>query len=443
MSSGAVVVLILVFTFAGCASPPAPPAASEPGEQPARVTLPTGQIMTVDELRPGMTGYGLTVFEGTKPERFGVEIISVLRNYDPQADMILIRCSGHNLEKTGIAAGMSGSPIYIDDKLIGALAYGWRFSVEPIAGVQPIERMLANSGLRADLPPPRQEVLPEAQARGGPAAPAGRSTRPFAALAQRQSAFARLAGKARAAGPVPGKPAAGSADRRAGGALAPLAVPLVVSGGSQAAMDYLTDRLKGTGFVPVRSGGAGGQDPRTGQARMEPGATLTIPLLAGDMDAAVLGTVTTVIGDRVLAFGHPMWGEGPVNLPMATGVVHAFIPSIAESFKMGSAGKVIGAVRRDESASICGVIGQEPYMTPMTVRVKHWTGVEKTYHYRVVDEWYFSARMTGGALIASIADGSIEPLELTVSYRGVVRFKGFEPYRFSGTARSQIGRAHV
>ncbi len=390
-----------------------PPAASVQGPV---LTLSPDEILTADQLKPGMTGYGLTVFAGARPERFNVEIISVLRNYDPQADMILIRCSGHGLEKTGIAAGMSGSPIYIDGKLIGALAYGWSFTTEPIAGVQPIAQMLRNSGMRTELPPADQEQLPppgeeQAAASGGGAAfPV--SARPDKGAAHRM---------ARSADPI-------DATR-----LRPLATPLMVSGSSKAAMERLCKRLDGSGLVPISSGGTGGQDPRIADARLEPGGTVSIPILSGDMDMCAIGTVTAVIGDRVLAFGHPMFGEGPVNLPMGVGVIHTFIPSLDSSFKLGSAGPVQGAIRRDESFSILGVRGPKPFMTPMTVTVTSWDGSPtKTYRYEVVDEWYFASSAAEFAILSSATADHGTPRDLTAHYSGRIQFKGFEPYTFSG-----------
>lgn len=421
-----------VLLAAGCTTPPA---AETPRANPVGAftagALTDKDILTADQLRPGMTGYGLTVFAGAKPEKFDVEIISVLRNYQPRTDMILIRCAGHGLEKTGIAAGMSGSPIYIDGKLIGALAFGWQFNVQPIAGVQPIAQMLSNSGVKCSLPPASQCDLSMEPSGPAAAARSGGSVSLMGVFSKdeavRRAADRQFAAKAKFRGD----------DTQ----LTPLAIPLTISGGSSAAMDYLRGELGDSGMVAVRSGGGSGSgsgDPRMADARIEPGSTLAVPLLSGDMDAAAIGTVTAVINDRVLAFGHPMWGEGPVNIPMATGIIHTFIPSMMSSFKMGSCGPVVGAIRRDESHSILGVMGQKPYMAPMTVKVSDWDGGEpKVYHYRVADDWFFTARMAAMAAVSSVTADHGSPLELTVSYRGAVKFNGFEPYTFEGIGIGQ------
>lgn len=427
----AALILAAIAILVGCE--PAGPV----GEQhsPSVMSLPTAvvtainddDILTVDQLRPGMKGYGLTVFAGARPERFDVEIISVLRNYDPKADMILIRCSGNRLEKTGVAAGMSGSPIYIDGKLIGALAYGWRFTVEPIAGVQPIKQMLCNSGLRCDLPPATQCDVPD-WAHGGRTTPGGGAV-DLAGLFSRQTeqldeqpASRSRRHDIRAMSPI-SEPTA----------LRPLSIPLAVSGGSSAVMGFLAEQLEDRGIVPLKSGGNGSADPRMGDARIEPGGTVTIPLMTGDMDISAIGTVTAVINDRVLAFGHPMFGEGPVNMPMAVGVVHTFIPSMASSFKMGSAGPVVGAVRRDENASILGVFGQMPSMTPVTIHVSDWTGgPRREFRYQVVDEPYFAPMLSAVAAIYSAESQHGSPVEQTVYYSGRIRFRSFAEHRFSG-----------
>ncbi|HOY65136.1 MAG TPA: SpoIVB peptidase S55 domain-containing protein, partial [bacterium] len=127
-------------------------------------------IMTVDEVRPGMKGYGLTVFKGAEPEKFDIEVVAVIKKWRTGNDLIIVRCSGKNLEFTGIAAGMSGSPMYIDDRLIGALAYGWYWPKEAIAGVQPIEHMF------------ELWEMPEAKGSAGKAQESGRSAAPFSFL---------------------------------------------------------------------------------------------------------------------------------------------------------------------------------------------------------------------------------------------------------------------
>ena len=441
---------VMVVLLAGCtAIVPGPGLETgTPAAPPAGATVADTSnvdIMPVDQLQPGMKGYGLTVFAGARPEKFDVEILSVLHGYEPQRDMILIHCAGHNLEKTGIAAGMSGSPIYINGKLIGALAYGWNFTVEPIAGVQPIEQMMWNSGLHTPLPPASQSDDSQTASAGGAGSMGGTARADgsidLAEMFSRKPRAAAEAGSrlnSRKSGP--GGPAEPTS-------LRPISTPLSVSGGSPLAMEYLRDQIAGSGLVAVRSGGSGAgagsgraADPRMASARLEPGGVLAIPLVSGDMDMTAIGTVTMIAGDRVLAFGHPMFGEGPVNLPMAIGIIHTFIPSIQECFKMGSAGRVIGAVRRDESTSICGVAGAAPFMTPMTVKVSAWDGsAQQVYHYFVADEWYFGARLAATAAMSSLQAQHGEPTHLAVYYKGQIKFHGHEVYKFAGAGSGSEG----
>ena len=293
-------------------------------------------ILPLSEVKPGMVGEARTVFQGTVPEPFKVRVLSILRNFMPNQDIILVRAEDPRVESTGIAAGMSGSPVYVDGKLMGAIAYGWSFAKEPLAGVTPIESMLAERD-RPDRPPPD----------------------PYQEPSQAQYPM-----------PSPGSVPGTSTDVAASH-LQSVALPLSVSGASEASLAYLGEELQPFGLHPVRAGGAGGT---TGAARpsskdLVPGAAVGVALIQGDMSTTAMGTLTYTDGKLVLAFGHPMMGIGAVNLPMVLGEIHAIIPSLSSSLKMSSPLGEIGTITDDSRSGVVGVVGKHAGTVPVQVRV--------------------------------------------------------------------------
>jgi hypothetical protein len=274
-----------------------------------------------------MVGEARTVFAGTAPEAFKVRVVSILRNFMPKQDVILIRAEDPRVAASGVAAGMSGSPVYVDGKLMGAVAYGWSFAKEPLAGVTPIESILAERD-RPDRPPPDpqsgQTVDPLPQALG----PAGTAAR-----------------------------------------LEPVAIPLSISGASDASLAYLGEELQAFGLRPVRAGGAGGKSRPAAAGPLLPGAAVGVALVTGDMTTTAMGTLTYQDGQQVFAFGHPMFGIGSVNLPMVQGEIHAIIPSLASSLKLSSPIAEIGAVTDDSRSGVIGLLGGRAGTVPVEVRV--------------------------------------------------------------------------
>jgi hypothetical protein len=295
-------------------------------------------ILPLSEVKPGMVGEARTVFQGTVPEAFKVRVVSILRNFMPKQDIILVRAEDPRLEASGIAAGMSGSPVYVGGKLMGAIAYGWSFAKEPLAGVTPIESMLAER-VRPDRPPPdpyEAESLEPALRE-----PAARESSP------RWSAET-------------------TASR-----LQPVAIPLSVSGASDDSLAYLGEELQPFGLHPVRAGGSGEKHvtaiPSPGA--LVPGAAVGVALMQGDMTTTAMGTLTYSDGKQVLAFGHPMMGLGAVNLPMVLGEIHAIIPSLASSLKMSSPIGEIGNITDDSKSGVIGTLGGHAGTVPVLVHV--------------------------------------------------------------------------
>ena len=309
--------------------------------------------MPLEQVKPGMKGKGRTVFLAGEIEEFDVEILGVIANNQPKRNIILARLSGRGLESTGIIQGMSGSPVYLDGKLVGAIAYSFAFSKEPIAGITPIGEMMAV----AEEP--------------APAKPVGAASFP---LRSSLSLADLLAAVKEAAG---ARPAVFSQGR----ALSPIGVPLVFGGFSPAVVEQARPLFNGWGLVPMETG-------VVGQARaadspiaspLREGDPVAVELVGGDLSSAAVGTVTYVEGDRVLAFGHPLYNLGKVDYSMARASVIAVVPSVETSFKLAAAGERVGRFSQDRTAGMSGELGRMPQPVPLEVRLSRPSGEVKEF----------------------------------------------------------------
>lgn len=306
-------------------------------------------IIGVSAIHPGMKGYGLTVFRGTKPERFDVEVIDVLNNFEPDQDLILIRTPHPVLDKAMVVGGMSGSPIFLDGKLAGAYAYGWLFAKEPIAGVTPIANMLAemarpiDPGLWKAL-----GTLPTLARRD--ASPRTRAT----------ASTARLAGLPPYLGDGPYdaftamRQHATRADRATGtdARFTRAVTPIMVAGLGERVIAALGDDLERFGMVALQAGGGQRKPAPAGPAAFEDGGAIGVQLIRGDIQATAIGTVTHVAGDRLVAFGHPMMQAGQIALPTATARVLHVLSNERRSFKIAETVAPLGALVNDRQAAI-------------------------------------------------------------------------------------------
>jgi hypothetical protein len=389
------------------------------------------EILPLDKIEPGMKGYGLSVFKGTAIERFNVEVLAVLKNFSAKQDVILVRCSGQNLEHSGIVAGMSGSPVYIDGKLVGAIAYGWGFSKDPIGGVQPIEQMLAGPAAVAL----KDGKLPAAP--GGKAEPAGEKVPPPAAPADaalpaplrsggRVFEYARLA---RADEPAadPARPADDTL------VLAKLATPLSCSGLSPKALAALAEELRPLGLAPLAAGAPSAAAKAKMHAAIEPGSVVNVQLIRGDMDMSAAGTVTARWGSGFLAFGHSMLAEGPSELPVATGCVHGVIPGYQRSFKLAGNLDPVGRLVSDHETGIYGVLGPAPEMAPMTVHLQV-ADRKETFQFELAQHPRFTPILIRMAMLGALTSRHDLPPQHTIRYDAEVRFRGLDrPLKLSNT----------
>ncbi len=372
----------------------------------------------VKDVRPGMKGVGKTVMVGTKLEEFGAEVLGVMRDVSPGRDMVLCRLTGCNLEHAGIIQGMSGSPIYIDGKLLGAVAFAWEFAKDPIAGVTPFSQMIQY--VRSN----DRRITAEAKDRSS-----GRfhaASMPVSPWIEGLSGAGPDAGSSSMPIPLSGGAPAG---------MTPIVTPLAASGFSPRALNLLSERLRPIGMAPMSGGAAPERVIREeGNRPLVPGAPLSIGLVLGDFDLSGIGTVTHVEGDRVYGFGHPMLSLGSCELPMMTGYIHTVYPRASVSMKMGSPLKIVGVIDTDVSTSVAGRVGAVPDMMPMSVRVKTSRYSDsQTYKVRIVREPQLLPSLIMSVLTNAVDTEGNLPDELTAHLNATVRLKDREPITLSDT----------
>ena len=345
-----------------------------------------GEVMPLDQVRPGMQGVGRTVFEGARVDEFGVRVLGVLENaVGPRQSLILVRLEGGPLAQTGVIAGMSGSPVFVDGKLIGAVAYAFPFGKEPIAGITPIADMIEAAGSSA----PRAastRLRPE----DGLKEPLDRASVSAALIRPlRAPGSAALRGTALPAGV-------------AGATLSPVAVPLVFSGFEKDSFDWARGVFSEMGFAPVLGGG-GGAAPGL-LPDLAPGAAVGVSLVEGDLDLSATGTLTHIDGDRVYAFGHPFYNLGPTRFPLKKAWVYSIFPSLQVSWKIAAAMDAVGTMDQDRSTTISGRLGEGPRMIPVEVRLRSPRASERTFRFRMVEDELFTP-LLGYVALLSVLQG--------------------------------------
>jgi len=368
--------------------------------------------MPVSELRTGMTGVGRTVFGGTKVEEFKVQVLGVIENVmAPQRNLILARLDGGPLAEAGVIAGMSGSPVYIDGRLVGAVSYALgSFSKEPIAGITPIQEMTAETA-RPAMRPVNARVQLEL-----PITQDGLVTA-FRKALNWNRPFADRAADVRASGV---SAVAGIAGDQLGTLLRPIATPLVMSGFGQDATDMLNAALGGQGFVPTgaAAGTRAGDMPYEGP--LKPGDAIGVNFVTGDFLLGGTGTVTHIDGDQVYAFGHPMYNLGPTEFPMTRAYVYTILPSLYSSTKLASTGETIGTFLHDRPTAIAGRLGTMPAMIPITVTLTSDHAPARTFRFAVVRDQLFTPLMAYSTLLNLFAGYERQFGASTFAVRGTI-----------------------
>ena len=393
-------VLIIPFALVALFLPAAPVEVRGDGPKPVA-------CWQVDDLRVGMKGYGQTVMKGTKIERFDVEVLGVMKNTSPGRDMVLCRLSGLNLESTGVIAGMSGSPVTIDGKLVGAVAFAWPFGKEPIAGVTPFAQM---RGFVESYE--RQDLLEQ------PATKKVGLRMPVTVDGIRYDSVTVAQGFD---GPEPT-----SAD---GLSMVPLQTPLAATGFTPYSLGVLKDNLRGTGVMPMQGGGASAAVAEAEKdTPLLPGGALAVAMIRGDFDLSGIGTVTHIEGDRVYGWGHPFMSIGACDLPLMTGYIHTIYPRQSVSFKMGSPLKTVGVINADVSTCIAGWLGRKPDMLPVRMIVaRDPGGLSKTFNVEVARQKTMTGPLIFAALINSVDMQGELPEEMTAELSMKIDVEGHEP----------------
>jgi SpoIVB peptidase S55 len=406
------------------------------------VSRPNAQAVTmmpITDIRPGMVGVGRTVFAGTTLEDFKVEILGVMRNVlAPQRNLILARLEGGPLAKTGVIAGMSGSPVYIDGKLVGAVSYSLgQFSTEAIAGITPIAEMVDATSM---------------------AAGATRISRPVAMSVnptprELMEIWSRDLGRAKSFVDEPSQAlvlSGVSSDLgRISAMLRPIAVPMIAAGFDASVLDPIAPAFAAAGILPMsnsQSQGAGIAAPRSSKP-LQPGDAVGVALVTGDFELGATGTVTYVDGDRVYAFGHPLYNLGPTQFPLTRAEVQVVLPSLMSSSKLASFGEVVGTMQQDRATAIAGRLGAAPSLIPVTVTLNSDRGPSRTFNFGVVRDFTFTPLLTylSVANVLSSYERGAGPASFTIHGSATIRSEGdlsFEDI-FSGDQPAGNAAAYI
>ena len=361
---------------------------------------------------------------GPSSTDFKVQILGVLRNVQgPRRDLILARLEGAGLAQSGVAQGMSGSPVYIDGKLVGAVSYSiGSFAKEPIAGITPIAEM------KEATPLPRRAGTGQAKlelpiTREGLAA----------ALA---TASARLAPFARRPADVQSIGIPASEGAQLGAMLRPISTPLIMGGFEPETVDLVSGAFRDAGFTPMVSGMTAGSQPTVTPGPLREGDAIGVALASGDIDMGATGTVTHIDGDRIYAFGHPFYNLGPAAFPMTRAYVYTILPSLLTSFKISSMGDTIGTMTQDRPTAIAGTLGKGPALVPMTVTLERSAEgtpagaaqdtQKRTFKYSLVNDQMFTPLIAYVAMFNTLASYERQFGASTISVKSRARIKGHE-----------------
>jgi hypothetical protein len=393
------------------------------------VSLPAAPpYYPVSQIKPGTVATGYTVWHGDKIEEFKVHILGVLHNViGPRRDLILARLEGGPLAETGVIAGMSGSPVYIDGQLVGAVSYSLgAFSKEPIAGITPIAEMVDAATL--DTPRPPMGVRARLET---PVTPESLSAALRASLSWARP-FADRPGDVQILG--------SGVNGQVATMLRPIATPLSLGGFSPEVAEMLGASFRDYGFMPVAGAAAAQSTPASGNAALRPGDAVGVNIVSGDFSMGATGTVTEVIGNRVYAFGHPFFNLGPIAFPMTRAYVHTLLPSMTSSMKIATTGDVIGTVHQDRATTIAGLMGNAPSTIPVKISLESERGFKKEFSFRVVNDQLFTPLFTYVSILSTLTSYERETGAATFNIKGTMNVKSHGEVKiedlFSGNGAS-------
>ena len=397
---------------------------------PAHAAPP--EIYPLSKVQRGQTGWGMATFSGTKPERFTFEVVSVVKNFLPKQDIILVKSDDPKLQVSGFWQGSSGSPLYIDDKLVCAFSYGFRFNKIAMGGCTPLEYMKKDgeayrrraavafgNGTKLVTPVAQSATMADWKR----LAPTVDVAAAMAALGPPRKSWLLSA-------PLPAPvPQPGPVD----GQLMTASVPLSVTGFGGPAFQSLSQLFADSAVVPVRAGGASGGKALGGPTQFVMGGAIAVELIRGDMAAAAIGTVSLLEGDKVLAFGHPMFHTGEFYAPVSTVNVHTVVPSAQSAFVLGTAMNEIGSLVQDRQAAIMADLGMRTPTIPVGITITRGAGkhVETgTFAVDILDSKFLTAQLAGASVMNAIQHYLPDRDHVTARVESTVRLKGHDPISF-------------
>lgn len=393
------------------------------------------QFFPLSELKEGMRGTARTVFRGSQAEEFNVEILGVVPGaIGPKRDLIIGRISGGGADRTSVFAGMSGSPVYIDGKLVGAISYSFPFSKEPICGITPIDQMLTifeqKPGAKTKASEPVAFSFAEL---------AATSWKPnFPNNSAVQSSILAGGNPNSALGGVIGQ------------AFQPIATPIAFSGFSQETLNLFAPQLMSVGLLPVAAGGGAARITplkKADENTLQGGASVSMQLARGDYSLAASGTVTLRDGDKIYAFGHPFLNLGSSDLPMAESHVVTVVPNLNNSFKLAVPDEMVGNMTQDRSTGVFGQLGQAPKMIPVKINFETSRGQTETLNFEVVKDDFLTPLLLNITVYNTIIANERAIGDATIEVSGEIKLKGQEPIkierRFGGMQASQFAAASL
>lgn len=401
------------------------------GGSPAR----TSQFMPLDAVKEGMRGTARTVFRGSEPEDFNVEILGVLPGgVGPKQDLIIGRLSGGGADRTAVFAGMSGSPVYIDGKLVGAVSYSFPFAKEPICGITPIAQMIAIFEQKHQLEgkkatEPRVVSFSELSASSlVPDLPKNNASSGLASGMSSNSALMAVAGQ--------------SFQR--------IATPLTFTGFSQETLNFFAPQLMQAGLLPVAAaGGSAAITPlkKADEKTLLGGSSVMMQLTRGDYSLAAAGTVTFRDGDKIYAFGHPFLSLGSSDLPMSESHVVTVVPNVNNSFKLAVPDSMVGSMTQDRATGVYGNLGKAPKMIPVRISVQTSRGQTEKISFEVARDDFLTPLLVNIAVYNAVIAQERGLGDTSVELSGEVKLKGQESVkverRFAGGNATQLAAAAI
>ena len=360
----------------------------------------------MSEVRRGMRAVAYTVFEGSEPKAFDLEILGVLEGFNnPKQDAVIVKLLGPDTDRTGVFAGMSGSPVYIDGKLLGAIAFAFPFSKESIGGVTPIRDMVTMFEQKgSDSTPtvgPRSFSFSELSY--------NENSKEFASFLNPQ--ISATTNTSTASGPV----------------LKPIATPLAITGIAPEIVERFSAQLQSMGLLPVVGASSAVKvSPLTapGPETLKPGSTIVIPLMRGDFSISAAGTVTHRDGNKIYAFGHPFLSLGLAEWPMNEGEVLTVVPNVNNSFKIAKATNLVGTLRGDRASGIYGELGSAPTMIPVEINLVTSRGETRRYQYEIVQDKFLSPILVQLATLQTILGTERQQGDMTLQMNAAIKLKG-------------------